>query len=230
MDRSFINTLNVKYFNIKCNVIKLNLTHREIIMEEKIEKINGRLDKMESKMEDNKTKIHELENVATACKLGCELPSYKKEMKQRCEKFDSKIDSNTEMYKSEKQNILDKIRDLSEEFEYKFKQSRVLIGRVISSSVVFAVALIGIFGTIQVNKVSQAEFNNHLRSYHEDKQQQIEKFDNFVSTYTFDREKRDEKIDNMFQKQIDFNQEIVKQNGLLQQQLEVLKTKMSLEK
>jgi len=195
-----------------------------------LENLSSKIEKIETVMDKNCEKLQELETKTTACRLGCELPAYKIEMRERCEKLNNGIKTNNEICKTEKQNILDKIRDLSDEFEYKFKQSKTLIGRVISTCVIFGVALIGVFGSIQINKVSRQEYNNHLEAYRVDRQEQADRFEKFLSTYSFDRNKRDEKIDKMFQKQIDFNQEIVKSNAILQQQLEVLKTQINIKK
>jgi hypothetical protein len=180
----------------------------------------------DAEVKEIKRSIEELRSSINTCVLGCGLEPYKKEMKERSGRFTENIQNNKDYIVTEKILMLEKINDLDRAFSEKIKILRTYIGRMLTSGLIVGVCIVGIFGSIQINKVSQQEYNNHLDQYVVDKSDQMEKFNKFIDSYKDDREKRDDKIDEMFQKQLDFNSSIIIQNGLLEKQLGILRTKL----
>ncbi len=84
------------------------------------------------------------------------------------------------------------------------------MGKAITIAVVIGVFFGGIIGTIQIQKVSQSEYNNHLIMYKDDRAVQLDRFNDILDKYSTDLERREVKIDAMFSEQQRFN-DVIKQ-------------------
>ena len=167
-------------------------------------------------------------NELNECRLGCGLESYKKEMKERCERLSEKILNNKDQATSQK-NQLEKDIDNSEiTIMGKVNGLRLLLSRLFTAILIISVFYGGILGTIQIQKVSQAEFNNHLRDYAADQAKDGERFNAMIHTFELNRKERDNKIDSLLEKQLDFNERVLHQNALLEKQIEVIKTRLDM--
>ncbi len=163
------------------------------------------------------------------CLHGCGLDPYKAEMKQRCELFSEKIQNNKEMTALQKREIEKMVEDVEDGVEEKIKSLRHLISRIITTVVVVGIFFGGIIGTIQIQKVSQSEYNNHLSMYQDNRSEQINRFDKFLDVYAANIEKRDIKIDSILQHQQAFTEAIRTRNILLEGQLNLIKQKIGLD-
>ena len=194
--------------------------------EKDMEEIHERLAVLEQKTQQHRTEMELAQHTVSNCKLTCELPSYKTEMTQRCKSLTEKIDSNKEMATEQKHGMNAKLVETEKRCDEKVKTNRILIGRLITASIILGVCLVGVIGTIQNNKVGQSEYDNHLVSYEANRQEALHRFNRFMEEYQLSRQKRDDKIDLMLGKQQDFNASIVRSNLLLEKQLDVLKAKL----
>jgi len=192
--------------------------------------INRRLKVLEKSQDQMKEDIRTVAASMNTCLLGCGLDAYKDEMKQRCQRLSEKIDNNKEILQIHKHEITTLVNDLEDRFENKYESNRSVLYRIITTAVVIGIFFGGVVGTLQIQKVSQAEYNNHLNVYQLDKVEQQAKFDHFLETYTKNQEKRDMKMDNIIEKQQEFNEAISKRNIILEGQLNVIKTKLDLQK
>ena len=182
------------------------------------------------KIAELEREFKDLEIQINQCVLGCGLDPYKNEMKERCKVFTEKIQNNKEISLEQKHEVLyklqttenalnEKIEDVESRCDSKIVSNRKLIGKLIGTAVVLFICAVGVISTIQTNKVSQYEYNNHLQSYQLDKTKSNEDFRDFLRTYQESREKRDNKIDRILEK-------LVESNSLMQQQLEVIKVRI----
>ena len=184
-----------------------------------------RVNKLEEEMESCRIEIER----ALMMREHCPLDPYKEEMKQRCENFSDKIVSNKDAIIAATAEFNFKIVALENRIGEKIKNNRTIVGRMISSLIVAGVCLVGIVGGLQLSKVGYNEYNGHIDNYRIARSEEKQAFDAFLDTYTFDRDKRDTKIDALFNEQRNFNMQVMKTNSLLEQQLEIIKTKMEME-
>lgn len=192
--------------------------------------LKERVSKVEANHTEMKEHIMGLSNKVTNLKELCPLDSYKAEMRERCERFTEKIESNELNNTQTRHDVENAIKDSNLVCFERVKGVRTLVGRVITALIGIGIFYGGIIGTLQNNKVSIGEYNNHLAAYQIDRSEQIQRFNKFLESYSVDREKRDGKIDEMFEKQLDFNASIIRQNSLLEKQLEVVRTKLDYKK
>ncbi len=184
-------------------------------------------------------RINKLEEEMDACKLAvekslimrehCPLDPYKEEMKQRCQNFSDKIAVNKDAVTAATAEFNFKMNNVEIGCNDKVKSNRLLIGRLISVLVVLGVCLVGIIGELQLNKIGNNEFKEHITSYRTNRDSDQRAFQKFLDTYTFDRDKRDTKIEALFNEQRSFNMQVMRTNSLLEQQLEVIKVKLNIE-
>lgn len=193
-----------------------------------IDDLHTRMVIAEKDMIRHKTDIQAIAQASQNNKLTCELPSYKTEMVTRCKALNDKIDSNKEIATEQKHNIKNVLAEAEIRCDEKIKTNRTLIGRLITACIILGICLVGVIGTIQNNKVGQAEYDNHLVAYESNRQEALHRFNRFMEEYQLSRQKRDDKIDLMLDKQQDFNTEIVKSNLLLEKQLDILKAKLDM--
>jgi hypothetical protein len=139
------------------------------------------------------------------------------------------IKANSKLFEAEQLGTELKIKGVEEKVTEKLTQHRSVIGRFITTAIIVGVCLVGVIGTIQVNKVDHVEYSNHLDYYTVDKLESQNRFNEFINTYNVDRNQRDVKIDNIFKEQLTFNREMVKQTSLLEKQLEVIKTRIEIQ-
>jgi hypothetical protein len=201
----------------------------ELKLETMFAKQDARIDKLCDNGIQLTKDIQLLSESQMICKMGCELPSYKVEMRGRCETFDTKIKANSKLFEAEQLGTELKIKGVEEKVTEKLTQHRSVIGRFITTAIIVGVCLVGVIGTIQVNKVDHVEYSNHLDYYTVDKLESQNRFNEFINTYNVDRNQRDVKIDNIFKEQLTFNREMVKQTSLLEKQLEVIKTRIEIQ-
>ena len=181
---------------------------------------------MEERVSEMEKLYASLESRIDNIQASCPIDAYKNEMKERCKRFSDNIANNKEDIAALKTTLEREIVDSERRCNEKTKYNRLIIGRVISGLLMLGVALGSILGTIQINKIGRAEFVQHIDHYKEIQETSATRFDSFMSTYRSDRDKRDAKIDRVFEQQIIFNQSMIRNTGLLQQQLEVVKTKL----
>ncbi len=194
-----------------------------------INNLNIKVGVLETSIDDMKESVKEMTSSINTCLHGCGLDPYKAEMKQRCELFSEKIQNNKEMTALQKREIEKMVEDVEDGVEEKIKSLRHLISRIITTVVVVGIFFGGIIGTIQIQKVSQSEYNNHLSMYQDNRSEQINRFDKFLDVYAANIEKRDIKIDSILQHQQDFNEAISRRNILLEGQLNLIKQKIELD-
>jgi hypothetical protein len=185
--------------------------------------MDERLTRLEVEMDEMQASVARVEMI----RENCPLEPYKIEMKERCQRFTDRITDNKESFLNYKMIIEKNLQDAETRCTEKTKQNRMLIGRLISAIVVLGICLVGVIGGIQISKVSNSEYVNHLEAYRADRNEERSAFNKFLDNYSFDREKRDDKIDTIIGEQRDFNIGIMQQNSLLQQQLEVIKVKLN---
>ena len=193
------------------------------------DKVSYKILKVSEDLETYKDHLRTLDTNIQNHVIGCGLDAYKAEMRERCERLNERIKVNKEEIQEHKQSNDAQFQATKDDYESKVTGVRTLVNRMISTAVVFGVALMGIFGGINVNKVSQSEFRQHIEVASDSLEKQMEMFESFISSYTEDRLRREEKLDNMFTKQVEFNQRILENTSLLQQQLEVIKTRVDYE-
>jgi hypothetical protein len=203
--------------------------------EAEMEKLEHKIEVMFTKQDNRIDKLFELNTTlmkditqvsaeAKACKFQCELPAYKQEMRGRCETFDTKIEAIKEKALLIDHGIDVAITTVDDKSRERHNANRVLIGRIIGVLVTGVILATGVIGTLQTYKVGQPEFDNHLAHYQADKADSNARWEKFVDTVTENTRRRDDKIDRMLTEQLIFNSEIVKQTGLLEKQLAVIKT------
>jgi hypothetical protein len=193
------------------------------------EKVNKKLEKLTEDMGVYKENLRTLDTNIQNHVIGCGLDAYKAEMRERCERLNERIEHNQDVIKDHKHESEQLWTKVEDEFNTKVIAQRTLSGKIISTAIVFGIALIGVFGGINVNKVSQSEFRHHIEVASQNQEKQVEMLDRFIESYAADRIRREEKLDDMFHKQLEFNQGIMKNTSLLQQQLEVIKAKIDFE-
>lgn len=193
------------------------------------EKVGRKLEKIADDLDTQKENLRILDTNIQNHVIGCGLDAYKAEMRERCERFNERIDSNNQVIKDHKHENETQFEKMETEFDKKLTIQRNLSGKIISTAVVFGLALISVFAGININKVSQTEFSQHIAVAAENQEKQVKILDKFIESYTADRIRRDEKLDDMFHKQLEFNQTIMQNTSLLQQQLEVIKARVELD-
>jgi hypothetical protein len=141
--------------------------------------------------------------------LNNPLLGYKDEMTVRCKNFDNRIKGNTAETIAVETRLVEKIRG-----------TRAIIGRIIATLIIVGVTITGIFGTLQVDKISRSEFTTQIAASKNIRSE-------FLEDYKYDRDKRDSKIDQIFEKQLSFNQEMIKQTAILSKQLAVIEARIN---
>ena len=184
-----------------------------------------RIVKLETEVEDLRLEV----NKTLIMRENCPLGAYKEEMKQRCQRFTDKIDTNKENINNLKDSTKDQIAALEKVVAEKIKANRAIIGRLISSLIVLGVCLTTIIGSLQATKVSVSEYTKHIENSRAERMIERDNFNKFLTRYSADELRHNGKIDKMFDAQLEFNISIMKQNGLLQQQLEVIKVKLKID-
>ena len=192
-------------------------------------KISGKMDKLTDDLDTYKDHLRTLDTNIQNHVIGCGLDAYKAEMRERCERLNERAEDNKNAiidHKHESETVWTKVE---EDFSKKITQQRSLSGKIISTAVVLGICLISVFAGIGVNKVSQSEFTQHIETSNTATEKVVVMMDKFIENYTEDRRHREEKLDSMFERQLDFNQGIIQNTSLLQQQLEVIKTRIHFE-
>ncbi len=187
------------------------------------------MNELEDKIKTIEEDVKQLSKEISGCVNSCGLASYKIEMRERCERLSDKIENNKDLNVQQKMTSENLIRNIEDKIMDKIKVIRGSFNKFISIMVLIGLGLGGIIGTIQIDKVSQMEFNNHLISYNDDRRESVDTFNSFMRKYDVNREKRDNKIDDLLLKQLDFNDRILRNNALLTQQLEVINTIIDIE-
>ena len=190
--------------------------------------LTRRLEILENAQDQMRDDLKSVSMSMNSCLLGCGLDAYKDEMKQRCQRLSEKIDNNKEILQLHKTEIKLLVDDMENNCNDKWEDNRTVLYRIITTAVVVGIFFGGIIGTLQIQKVSQSEYNNHLNVYQLDKVEQQTRFDHFLETYTKNQEKRDKKMDDVIEKQQEFNEAISKRNIILEGQLNVIKTKLDI--
>jgi hypothetical protein len=198
--------------------------------EKTIEELGMRVQLLEEHVSDNKNIGKDFQEKMNLHMHGCGLDGYKKEMKQRCETLNERISRNKETSTRDKTDLEKLVDNTSAGCCKKIDSNRTLIWRTISTLILLGVCFIGVIGTIQIQKVSIQEYNNHLEENAIHRVESQLRFDKFLSTYETNRDKRDGKLDTMLNRQLDFNDRILQQNALLEKQLEVIKTRVDFSK
>lgn len=174
---------------------------------------------LEKAQDDIKESVRLVADSMNTCIHGCGLDSYKEEMHQRCQRLTDKIENNKEILVLHKHELENLIGEVSRKGDEKNLSVRQMINRMITTVVVIGIFFGGIIGALQVHKVSQSEYNNHLIMYQDDRSIQLDRF-----------EKRDLKIDVIIEKQQEFNEAISERNIILEGQLNVVRTKIEMGK
>lgn len=154
------------------------------------------------------------------------LEAYKVEMKERCQRLSEQINHNKEMNANIKRELENKIKEHSNDSNITFSKISGTINKVISIAITLLLCVAGALATLQINKLSLTEHYEHVKTYQTDKVEIENKLSKFLINIDQEREKRDKKLDEIFERQMKFNEEIMKSNSLLQTQMEVLKSKV----
>jgi hypothetical protein len=190
------------------------------------QKVAIKLDKIVDDLDTYKDHLRTLDTNIQNHVIGCGLDAYKAEMRERCERLNDNWQTNKTMISDHKHENELQFTRIEEEFDVKITSQRTLSGKIISTGIVLGLCLVSVFAGIGVNKVSQTEFKQHIAVVADNMNKREVMMDRFIENYTNDRIRRDEKLDNVLHKQLDFNQSIMQNTSLLQQQLEVIKTKI----
>lgn len=196
---------------------------------ELITSLKIRINVLESSQEEMRESVKLVTASMNQCLHGCGLDPYKEEMHQRCQRLTDKIENNKEiliLHKHELENLIHEVQQKSDEKNLTVRQQLRLMFTTI---VVIGIFFGGIIGTIQIQKVSQSEYNNHLAMYQDDRSVQLDRFNKFMDTYTANREKRDVKMDTMIERQQTFNEAISRRNVILEGQLDIIKAKLQMD-
>lgn len=192
------------------------------------EKVGKKLERLTDDLDTYKDHLRTLDTNIQNHVIGCGLDAYKAEMRERCERLNEKIEVNNDTIRDHKYENESQFAKLTDEFDGKVETQKKISGKIISTAIVFGLALISVFGGINVNKVSQSEFRQHMEIAATNQDKSVQMMDKFIESYTADRIRREEKLDDMFHKQLEFNQTIMQNTSLLQQQLEVIKAKVDM--
>ncbi len=169
-----------------------------------------------------------LSGEVSKCVLGCGLDPYKEEMRERCQRLSEKINNNKDQAVEQKHQLEKDINTSEEVTMEKIKNIKLVLSRLFSAVLIVSIFFGGVIGTIQINKVSQSEYDNHLRATELDIEAENKRFDKMINTFELHRRERDVKIDNLLIKQLDFNDRILQHNALLEKQIEVLRIRVDL--
>ncbi len=183
---------------------------------------------MSERVDDLEKSILALSAELSTLKQTCPLGPYRQEMKERCERLSEQISDNKSCLNGLRRTVDKEVHEVESRCVEKIKGNRMIVGRVISSIIILGIALSSVIGTIQIDKVGRAEFSQHIDNFRETRESAADRFEAFMTEYKMDRDRRDDKIDRLFQKQSDFNQFMITNNGLMQQQLEVIKSKLGI--
>jgi hypothetical protein len=211
-------------------------------------KVSYKFDKMNDDLETYKDHLRTLDTNIQNHVIGCGLDAYKAEMRERCERLNDNWQSNRTQISEHKHENEAQFTKLEDDFVVKLTEhkaendihfnkieeavvskasaAKALSGKIISSGLIIGLCLVGVFSSININKVSQTEFRQHVEASSENMNEQVAMFNKFMDSYSDDRIRRDTKLDAVLDRQMEFNQGMMKNTSLLQQQLEVLKTQV----
>jgi len=144
----------------------------------------NKVSRLQEDLETYKDHLRTLDTNIQNHVIGCGLDAYKAEMRERCERLNERIKLNREQMNDHKTENEKAFTEIKEDYVGKIGILKGISNKIISTAIIFAVALIGVFGGINVNKVSQSEFNQHISVAAENNQKQVEVLDKFINSYS----------------------------------------------
>lgn len=206
-------------------------------IQKQLESLEKRFDKMEINEKERTEIVNDIKTLTDHCRLSCTLPHFKndfdqkfshlgQENEQRYLRINEKMMELNEKIIESKKNVVDHIGTIVELFEEKIKTVKNSFLRLTGFLTVCFTAFVTIIGSLQVDKVSNSEYNAHVTANYELVRQTQTQTENRFRIMQSDVKEVKENQKKVYEETLKLYQELTKAIGGIEKQLAALNTRM----